>query len=190
MKKRERITAFILRWGIFGLVLSSVLCSCARGDRYGFNPGEKAPDVKLAPLDGSGTKLTELSSFRGKVVLLNFWASWCGPCVVELPALQRLHDTLAREGFSVVSIAVDDTADAVRQFKERFGLTFPILLDEGGGTKDLFKLSGVPESFIIDREGKFQTILDPDDDRVTFRLVGPRDWASPNSIARFRAVLK
>ncbi|MBN8549054.1 MAG: TlpA family protein disulfide reductase [Deltaproteobacteria bacterium] len=171
------------------LLLASNLCflsSCTRSSETGLNPGDLAPDFKLPGLD---SREYSLSSFRGKVVLLNFWASWCGPCVSEMPALQRLHDQFKDQGFSVVAVGIDDEPGALEEFRQKFGLSFPVLVDTTGVTKSGYKTTGVPESFIIDAAGRMVMFPDPADKQPVVRITGPREWDSPNVLSRIRALL-
>lgn len=170
----------------FLLAVGLCLSGCTRSAETGLNPGDTAPEINLKGLD---SRDYTLEGFRGKVVLLNFWASWCGPCVSEMPALQRLHDQLKDQGFSVVAVGIDDEASALQEFQQKFGLSFPILVDPAGSTKNLYKTSGVPESFIIGSDGKLVLFPDPADKIPTVRITGPREWDSPNVIARVKALL-
>ncbi len=112
--------------------------------------GAPAPDFTLAALDG-GT--VTLSSLRGKVVLINFWATWCGPCEAEMPAIEREYSVLRGPEFEVLAIDLDEPADLVQAFVTRLGLTFPILLDPGAAVNDLYRIRGYPTTFIVDRDG-------------------------------------
>ncbi len=175
---------FVLRSILLAACL--LLCACTRSGETGLNPGDLAPDLKLKALD---SRQYSLSDFRGKVVLLNFWASWCGPCVSEMPALQRLHDQLKDQGFSVVAVGIDDEESALLEFQQKFGLSFPVLVDSDGTSKSSYKTSGVPESFIIDASGKLVLFPDPADKMPTVRITGPREWDAPNVISRMKALL-
>lgn len=170
------------------LCAAALLCvSCTRPSETGLNPADLAPEIKLTGLDD---REYSLSGLRGKVVLLNFWASWCGPCVSEMPALQRLHDQLKDQGFSVLAVGIDDEAAALREFQQKFGLSFPILVDNDGKTKFSYKTSGVPESFLIDADGRLVLFPDPADKIPSVRIVGPREWDSPNVISRIKRVIE
>ena len=164
-----------------------LLTSCTnRTGAPSFAPGDLAPDFSI-PYLGGGTK--KLSDYRGKVVLLNFRASWCGPCVAELPALERLQSKLKDRGFIVVSIGIDDDEDSLSTFAERFGLSFPVLVDRLGEVKGRYRLTGVPETFILDRDGRFVMVMDPADNSPVVRIIGPREWDTPNSVSRLAGLL-
>jgi cytochrome c biogenesis protein CcmG/thiol:disulfide interchange protein DsbE len=165
----------------------ALLSGCPSGAGVGVNPGDAAPAIEFPLVDGSG--VGRLSDHLGKVVLINFWATWCAPCVEELPALQRLYEKLGPKGLVVLAVGVDDHAEQLLSFKQRYGLSFPILVDEEGGIKSSYRVSGVPESFVVGRDGKLLMIADPDDGQPVVRILGPRAWDSPNSIARLEKVL-
>lgn len=154
-------------------VVVALVCSCGGGST-GFNPGEKAPEVKGTDVKGNEVAL---SQYAGKVTLINFWATWCAPCVAELPLLQTINDTLKDKGFQVVGIAVDDTPEAVEKMKATYGLTYPMLIDSDGQSKRLYGVQGLPESFVLDAQQKVLVVNDPDNKTgpVT-RIIGPRSW--------------
>jgi cytochrome c biogenesis protein CcmG/thiol:disulfide interchange protein DsbE len=119
--------------------------------------GDKAPDKELAKLDGPGTG--EIADYRGDWVLVNFWASWCGPCKGEAPALEDYQRAHQSQGFTVLGINLDDTTDDARSFIERYGLTYPQLRDgDGADRRDAYGMTGFPESFLVDPAGKLALI--------------------------------
>jgi cytochrome c biogenesis protein CcmG, thiol:disulfide interchange protein DsbE len=119
--------------------------------------GDPAPDKDLQRLDGSGTG--RIADHRGRWVLVNFWASWCGPCRTEAPALERFHRRHSGEDFTVLGIDLDDNTDDARAFVERYGLTYPQLRDgDGRERRDAYGMTGFPESFLIDPEGEITLI--------------------------------
>ncbi len=127
----------------------------------------------LEDLDG---KARSLSDFRGKVVLLNFWATWCPPCREEMPSMKRLAQALSdRPDFALVAAAEDDDPSAVARFFAGQPPAFPVLLDRGGRVGGTYGTSKYPESYVIDREGN-----------VIAKVVGPRDWSDPAVIDYFR----
>jgi cytochrome c-type biogenesis protein len=115
--------------------------------------GDPAPDYVAATLAGDRISLADL---RGKVVLLNVWATWCIPCREEMPALQRLYQELGSQGLEVVAVSVDHAgaAEDVARFVDERDLDFTIGLDAALAVQDTFRTMGVPESFLIDREGR------------------------------------
>lgn len=115
---------------------------------------EPAPLFALRSLDGDTISLEEL---RGQVVLVNFWASWCPPCRVEMPGFERIYRERAREGFTIVGIATDIFAeDRIRSFIAEHDITYPILLAEPGVIRDYGGINALPESFLLDRQGRIR----------------------------------
>jgi peroxiredoxin len=129
--------------------------------------GSEAPDFELRTLS-EGRRLG-LSQLRGQVVLLNFWATWCKPCEDELPSMEELYRALrgGGGGFELLAVSVDGSPEAVRAFRERYSITFPILLDPEQRVARLYQTQGFPESLLIDPQG-----------RIVERYVGPRDWVA------------
>lgn len=150
------------------------VASCT-GERTGLNPQDRAPDVKGRDLSGAETALRQVP---GQVLLVNFWATWCAPCMAELPALQQLHEQMKSSGFTVVGVAVDDSPENIREAQAKFGVTYPIIIDADSQSKRLYEIKGLPESFVLGPEQRVQIVMDPDGKSgpVT-RIVGPRDWS-------------
>jgi peroxiredoxin len=139
--------------------------------------GRPAPDFSLPNLDNDKVKLSE---FKGKVVLFNIWATWCPPCVEEMPSMEKLYQTFKGEGLEILAVSIDtDGVKSVAPFMEKHKLSFPALTDTQGLMKRLYHHTGVPESHIIDRNGN-----------VVDKVIGPRDWASPDALRYFRDLLK
>jgi cytochrome c biogenesis protein CcmG/thiol:disulfide interchange protein DsbE len=119
--------------------------------------GDPAPDKELAKLDGGGTG--RIADYRGRWVLVNFWASWCEPCRTEAPMLERFHQQHAPDGFTVLGIDLDDATDDARAFVNEFGLTYPQLRDgDGRERRDAYGMTGFPESFLVDPQGQLALI--------------------------------
>ncbi len=114
------------------------------------NVGDRAPDFSLRTLDGT---VVSLNQYRGKKVILNFWASWCPPCQAEMPDLQAYYAEYADEGFVIVAIDSGEGEADVRAFVEQYGLTFPVWLDPGMDALYAFQNPDLPSSYVIDREG-------------------------------------
>lgn len=120
----------------------------------GVFPGQLAPDFHATTLDGKDLTLSDL---RGKVVLIDFWATWCGPCVAELPNVKKAWEKYGEKGFVVVSISFDKRADTARAFAEKQGMKWPQVWVDNADKSDLAKLynvSGIPATFLIGRDGK------------------------------------
>jgi cytochrome c biogenesis protein CcmG, thiol:disulfide interchange protein DsbE len=114
--------------------------------------GDRAPDKELTRLGAPGTG--EIADYRGKWVLVNFWASWCEPCKAEAPALESFQSAHAAGGFTVLGINLDDTTGDALTFVKRYGLTYPQLREgDGGDRRDAYGMTGFPESFLIDPRG-------------------------------------
>ncbi len=164
--------------------LSTGLLSCSPGS--GVAPGGALPQVLVTSREGTEVRLTDI--IGGRPTVLNLWASWCDPCIAELPALARLRDALERDGIQVVGIGIqDDPAELERVFRQA-GASFPLYFDKNGQVSSRLKVAGVPETFLIDSQGKFLLFDDPGQG-ATVRLMGPRDWDNPAFIRRVRAAL-
>ncbi|HXK12496.1 MAG TPA: TlpA disulfide reductase family protein [Vicinamibacteria bacterium] len=144
---------------------------------YALKAGSAAPPFRLPSLAGGAL---DLGSQRGKIVVLNFWATWCPPCVAEMPSLERLHRTLSPEGLAVVTVSTDEDEAELRRFVTERALTLPVLKDPGGRTAaDLYRTTGYPETFVLDRAG-----------RLLEHVVGPAEWDSAARLAGLRRLLK
>lgn len=140
--------------------------------------GSDAPDFKAARLT-TGDTIT-LADFEGEVVLLNIWATWCGPCVWEMPALQRLHEALGNQGLRVVAVSVDDAIDreGVLEWVTERNLTFTHLHDRSGRIERDYQTTGLPETFLIDRYGV-----------IIRKVIGAAEWDEPVQTAPIRRLL-
>jgi len=132
--------------------------------------GMTAPNFSLPDLRGKTQRLTD---YRGKVVFLNFWATWCKPCKEEMPSMQVLWDNLKNQDFMMLAVSMDrvTTTKDIPSFVETLKLSFPILTDSWGQTDKRYKLMGVPETYIIDQNGVLRE-----------KVIGPRDWTRRESI--------
>jgi peroxiredoxin len=126
-------------------------------------PGTKAPNFCLEDLKG---KKSELKHHRGKVVFLNFWATWCGPCKEEMPSMEELYKQFRDKDFVFLTISVDYAGiKPVKDFIEKHRYTFPVLIDPACETVDLFEVKGIPTTFLIDKKGM-----------MIGKAIGPKDW--------------
>jgi peroxiredoxin len=135
---------------------------------------ESATDFSLAGLDG---KTHQLSKYRGKVVLVSFWASWCAECIYEMPSLQALSDTLRNDGLVILAVNVGEKESLVRSFAEHNNLTMPILLDSEMDTYKRWPVLGVPTAFLINRRGE-----------VILSVVGAIEWTERKTLSRIRTL--
>jgi cytochrome c biogenesis protein CcmG/thiol:disulfide interchange protein DsbE len=154
---------------LFGLALGLVLflgfpgsnLDSASAERTnpanGARPVEQAPapDFALEQLDGGPLSLSE---HRGQIVLVNFWATWCAPCRLEMPALQDRFERYRNQGFVVLAVNDEEPAGDVREYVEELGLTFPVLLDPSGQVQQLYAVHGYPSSYLIDRAGTIHLV--------------------------------
>lgn len=140
--------------------------------------GKIAPDFELPDLVDKDVRL---SDFRGKVVFLNFWATWCKPCREEMPSMEVLYKNFERDGLVVLAISIDrvTTKKDIPPFVKSLNLTFPILIDSWGQTDKRYKLMGVPETYIIDQQGVLRE-----------KVIGPRDWTILDNLQTITGLLK
>jgi peroxiredoxin len=110
----------------------------------------QAPDFTLETVEG---EKVQLSDFNGRPVLINFWATWCGPCRIEMPAIQDRFATYQEPGLVVLAVNYDESRGAVSIFRDEMGLTFPLLLDPGGEVQQLYRNRSYPTSFFVDEQG-------------------------------------
>ena len=134
-----------------------------------------APPIDLLRPDGSPLSLREL---RGKVVLVNFWASWCEPCLAEMPSLQKLCDQLRGERFEVLGVNYQEGLARINAFVQKAGVTFPIVRDTDGTVARAWGARVFPSSYILDRAGQ-----------IRYVLVGEADWTSPAIVSTIRQLL-
>ena len=133
-------------------------------------------EIRLQDLSGADVNI---SNFRGKIVFLNFWATWCPTCVVEMPSMEKLHLKLKDKDFALVSISIQDSAAEVQRFFKQNKLTFTALLDSIGKTVPGFGIRAIPTTLILDKTG-----------RIVGRVMGPREWDSRESIAMFENLIE
>ncbi len=177
--KRKQTATFLVLIGF--LVLLSLYLIFFENNRpapktESKSKGVSAQDFVLPALTGSDVKL---SDYKGKVVFLNIWATWCPPCRDEMPSMESLYRRLKGRNFELLAVSIDrDAEKAVRPFTAKYGLTFPVLLDPEGKTYRLYGLTGVPESFIIDKSGV-----------VIHKVIGPQDWMTKEWLDYFDRII-
>jgi peroxiredoxin len=141
--------------------------------------GSAAPPIVAKTLDGTGRTRT-LADYRGRVVLINVWATWCEPCREEMPSIEKLYHEFGPKGLAVVAISVDDpgSEQRIRDYAKELGLTFEILHDPQQQTKTNYQITGFPETFVIGREGTIRK-----------KYIGAADWSSEANRALIRELL-
>ncbi len=137
--------------------------------------GSKAPDFSFAP-NGSPVRLADL---RGRVVVLNFWATWCPPCVAEMASLNRLHQQIAPQGGLVLGISVDEDSAAYEKFLQEHQVRFPTYRDPSKKISSRYGTFMYPETYVIDRDG-----------RIARKIIGPQNWDSPELVAYLNTLLR
>jgi peroxiredoxin len=144
-------------------------------DLVGYATRTVPPHFSGSTIDTGRVSMRDL---RGKVVLINFWATWCAECRPEMPVLERLHREFAPQGFTVIGVNAREESETVRRYARELGLTFPLLLDPDGKIKALYGVVGIPTTFLVGRDGR----------AVAF-AIGPREWASPPARTLIQALL-
>jgi len=167
------------QWWIVGIILGLILVLVGFGwtvrDRFlPVEVGTTAPDFAARDLEGNPVRIADL---RGHVVLLNIWATWCPPCLEEMPSMQRLHEEFGDRGLHIVAVSIDAPLGRVdvggrpggnvEAFAQEMGLTFPLWLDPAGDIQRVYRTTGVPESFVIDRQGA-----------IVKKVIGATEWDS------------
>lgn len=174
-------------WAIVGVVAVITVAWLGRESYRPVITGTEAPQFTFGSLDGEQVSLAD---YRGeKVVLVNVWATWCGPCVVEMPSMQRLYESLEGEDFEILAVSVDAPAGEVdafgrpggdlREFIDELGLTFRILHDPSGSIGTLYQTTGVPESFVIGKDGL-----------IYKKVAGPTEWDATQNEELIRRLLE
>jgi cytochrome c biogenesis protein CcmG, thiol:disulfide interchange protein DsbE len=176
---RQQLTAVGVVIAILGLA-AVALVRWNSDELFLVGLGSKAPNFHAWTVDGARHN-ESLDSYRGSVVLLNVWATWCPPCVVEMPAIQRLYHDLGPQGLKVVAVSIDTEAtdSAVRAFATKRGLTFDILRDSARRITWQYQTTGVPETFVIGRDGIIRK-----------KVIGASDWDSQGDRALVTQLLR
>jgi peroxiredoxin len=155
--------------GALALLALLAAAGCSKHDEPAVE-GKLAPDFTLKDLSG---RPVQLSSLKGKVVLVNFWATWCPPCREEVPSLVRMNQAMQGKPFQLLAVSIDEGGkDAVTRFFQSSGTTLPALLDTDGAVARRYGTTGVPETFVIDTKGV-----------IMKKVVGGMDWSAPQVLA-------
>ena len=165
--------ALLLLWISFGLAAVPLHAQLA-GPLLMDTPRKPVPalDFEASTPDG---KRVRLKDYRGKVVFLNFWATWCVPCLREMPAMERLSKKMAGRAFTILAVNLMETPAQVRKFLEEIPVTFTIVMDTTGEISENYGATSLPLTYIIDKKG-----------RVIHRALGPREWDGKESLALFK----
>jgi peroxiredoxin len=166
------------------LVLASMLVACDSGEQKAGAPvaaavkvGQPAPDFTLPDIHGKNYRLSEL---RGKVVLVNFWATWCPPCRAEMPSMEALDQLFGDDQLVILAINVEEDArDIIQEFLQENPHSFPILLDDAGEVHQRFGVFRFPETFIVRSDGQ-----------IAEHVIGAIDWTSPKIVNLIRFLVK
>ena len=136
----------------------------------------EAPDFTLPDQKGD---LVRLSDLKGNVILVNVWATWCPPCVYEMPSMEKLYQQFKTEKFKILAISIDSVGEkAVVPFMKKHNLTFQTLIDPAGTVRTAYGIYSIPQSFIIDKQG-----------HLAKKIIGPIDWAAPDIIRYFKDLI-
>ena len=139
------------------------------------SPPVEAPDFALRNLEGSEVSLKD---FEGKVVFLNFWATWCGPCREEMPSMERLWQRFKEEDFIILAVDLRESRGEVISFMKEYDLTFPVLLDSKGEVGSMFGVRAIPTTYLLDSEG-----------RIVGGAIGARNWQSEDAFGLIESLL-
>jgi peroxiredoxin len=164
------------------LVLAGGVVAATRflGDEmFPVSVGSRAPDFHAVTLEPT-PRPKALAAYKGQVVVLNIWATWCAPCRVEMPSLERLQRQLGPQGLRIVAVSIDDPGaeQTIREFARQMGLTFEILHDPTGRIKETYQTTGVPETFVIGRDGVIRK-----------KWIGASLWDSQGNLALMKQLL-
>jgi len=143
-----------------------------KDELFPVNVGSTAPNFRAKVLGENRYKT--LADYKGQVVMLNIWATWCGPCQVEIPSLERLYREYGDKGLKLVAVSIDDyvSEDSIRAFARNFGVTFEVLHDSTHAIERQYQATGYPETFVIGKEGTIRK-----------KWIGPDDWSSQGNRA-------
>jgi cytochrome c biogenesis protein CcmG/thiol:disulfide interchange protein DsbE len=160
MKKRERLSRLLLVAGLCSLVLTPVMGWSQHAQQSGqssmLGVGAAASSFELKSLEG---RAVGLANFRGRPLMINFFASWCDPCREEMPLINELAARAGKDGYAVLGIAVEDTRAAITQYAQEAKLVFPIALDPNSTVKRAYRIFGPPATFFIDGQGTVRDVV-------------------------------
>ena len=172
---RSIVFGVLLTVGALGTGWADHAADFARVGLVALDEGTKQLDFELEDLNGAKSKLSDL---KGRVVLLNFWATWCPPCREEMPSMQKLHEALSDDGLVVLAVNLREDKKTVQRFMKDNDLSFPVWLDATGYVGSVYGARSIPTTYIIDRKGF-----------VLGGMIGGRDWSSPDVLALVGKIL-
>lgn len=166
MTVRQQWSVVVLVIAVLGAALG-IGSHLMKDELFPVNVGSTAPNFRAKVLGGPRYKT--LTDYKGQVVILNVWATWCGPCQVEIPTLERLYKEYGNKGLKLVAVSIDDyvSEDSIRSFARNYGMTFEILHDSTHAIERQYQVTGYPETFVIGKEGTIRK-----------KWIGPDDWTS------------
>ena len=160
------------QWILVGVVVLGLVAGATMLARYApelerVEVGARAPDFTAVDL-ATGDSVSLRQRYRGSVTLVNIWATWCIPCRVEMPAMERMYQSLASRGFKIAAVSIDEgNPEEVRAFGRELGISFDMLQDRSTAVQQTYQTTGVPESFLLNRDGV-----------IVKRVIGAHDWGS------------
>jgi thiol-disulfide isomerase/thioredoxin len=138
------------------VIASSLILALSASNAFAVSAGDKAPDFNIPRLEAKG--MISLKHYRGKVVYIDFWASWCGPCRKSLPALNSIRTEFRKKGFEVIAINLDEERDDAMAFLKEFPVVYPTAIDTSSKVPEAYGLVGMPTSYLVDRQGIVQWV--------------------------------
>lgn len=161
------------------LTLSVAACSKPDTSKMGTVAKEKLPAPEISVVSLANGNTLKLSDLKGKVVLLNFWATWCPPCREEIPSMMKLNSLMTGKSFQMVAVSIDEGGKSdVDSFLKKSGFLIPAYMDESGASAKAYGVTGVPESFIIDKQGV-----------IVKKIIGGLAWDSPEVVSFFEGLM-
>lgn len=162
------------------LFLTLTACSKTDTPKMSSVAVEKSPAPEISVKSLANGSTLKLSDLKGKVVLLNFWATWCPPCREEIPSMMKLNSIMAGKPFQMVAISIDEGGKtAIESFYKESGFSLPTYIDESGASAKIYGVTGVPESFIIDKQGV-----------LAKKIIGGANWDSPEAVSFIEGLMK
>jgi peroxiredoxin len=173
----KKIAFLAVLISLIALFIAGYLVTGRKTENKIITSGDHAPEFRLQKIEGGSVSLSDLG---GKVVMVHFWATWCPPCVEELPTLDMLHNSSLGKEFEMLAVSVDEGgAGAVAPFIQKNRLNLPVLFDPGGDVSRFYGTYKFPETYIVDRQGV-----------VRYKAIGPRDWTDPANIQVLRNIIE